>query len=348
MMDLLELTEKDLKKLKVSELKKLIKEQELFEIKKSYKKKDLLKKIKEVKKEYEDSDSEESEVLPKYEEVPKVEKPKVKEPKVEEITEIIQDFKLEVKSNNKFEKKDKTKNYIIFNSNILYDVSQNLKELVDHCLIVFNENGFKINTVDKCLVSLVNINIKECYHSYNFLNNEVKIVVNLVELLKILDCKESDQKIKFIFTDDFLEIYYYTENEKYDKFKLHLLDENLVDELNDFDIEFPNSIELVSRDFNKMCGKIKKFDDKMNIVIENGNLRLSSKNKTIELNDKIENTNDLDIILLLKYVLIFCKTEKISKDLEFCYSDNNSPVKFLYRNGLSSIEYIITPQNEDD
>lgn len=354
-MDLLELSETELKKLKIKELKKLIQEQKLFEIKKGDKKKDLLKKIKEVKKEYEDSDSEESEQLPSYEKV------KEPSPKVEEIIEIIEDLSVEVKSKvelkkvkkskNKFEKKDETKNYIIFNSNILYEVCQILKELVDNCLIVFNKDGFKINMVDKCLVSLINIEIRNCYVDYNFLDDHYKVVISISELLKILDCKENNQKIKFIFTNDFLEIFYYTQTEKFDKFKLHLLDENLVDELNEFDIEFSESIELLSRDLSKMCNKIKKFDDKMNIIIENDNLKLSSKNKTIELNDKLyKNSSHLDTTLLLKYVLIFCKTDKLSNNLQLLYSDNQSPIKFVYNdnNTNSNIEYIITPQNEDD
>lgn len=327
-MDILELDENELKKLKVTELKKLIKEQNLFELKKSYKKKDLISKINEVKKEYEDSESEDS------------------EEKVKEVNDMINNLDL---STNKFEKKSTTKNYLIFNSNVLYDLCQILKELVDHCLIVFDNEGFKINLVDKCLVSLININIKNCYHSCNFLSDNFKIVVNINELLKILDCKESNQKIKFIFTDDFLEIYYYTEKDSYDKFKLHLLDENLVDELNDFDFVFENSINLKSKYLNKMCGKIKKFDDKMVLCIENNNLKLSSQNEQIEINEVInENLNSLNVVLLLKYILIFCKTEKLSNDLEIFYSDNQSPIKFVYKKDINStIEYIITPNNDD-
>lgn len=348
-MDLLELSETELKKLKVKELKKLIEEQKLFELKKSHKKKDLIEKIKEVKKEYEDSDSEESE----QEEVKN-------EPKVEEIIEKIEDLTVKVKptvelktvkkTTNKFEKKDETKNYIIFNSNILYEVCQILKELVDNCLIVFNKDGFKINMVDKCLVSLINIQINHCYDDYNFLDEQYKIVINITELLKILDCKENNQKIKFIFTDDFLEIFYYTQTENFDKFKLHLLDENLVDELNEFDIEFSESIEISSRDLSKMCSKIKKFDNKMNIIIESDNLKLSSKNKTIELNDKLyKKSTHLDTTLLLKYVLIFCKTDKLCSNLEILYSNDQSPIKFVYNNNTNlKIEYIITPQNDED
>lgn len=338
-MDLLEISESELKKLKIKELKKLITEQKLFEIKKTDKKKDLLKKINEVKKEYEDSDSEES-----------------VEPKVEEIIENIEDLNLNTKKvekklkekTNKFEKKDETQNYMIFNNNILYDICQILKELVDHCLIKFNEDGFKIRMVDKNLVTLVNIDIKD-YDSCNFVDGEYQIVINIVELLKILDCKESNQKIKFLFTPDFLEIFFYTDNESYDKFKLHLLDENLVDKLNEFNLEFYNKIMFDSKYFSKMCNKIKKFDDKINIHITNNNIKLSSKNKQIEINDNLEyETNDLDTILLLKYVTVFCKTDKITSELDILYSDDNSPIKFLYKYKDSIIEYIITPQNDDD
>lgn len=324
-MDLLDLTENELKKLKVKELKKLIIEQKLFDVKKSYKKKDLLNMINLIKKEYEDSDSDDL---------------------IEEITENIDTLKL---STNKFEKKDTSKNYIIFNSNVLYDLCQILKELVDHCLIIFDKDGFKINLVDKCLVSLANININNCYNSCNFLNNEIKIIININELLKILDCKESNQKIKFIFTNNFLEIYYYTEQESFDKFKLHLLDENLVDDLNNFDFLFENKINIKSKYLNKMCNKIKKFDNKMVLCIEENNLKLSSLNEQIEINKNLEiNSSNLTVILLLKYILIFCKTEKLSNDLEIFYSNDESPIKFLFKpNSNSTIEYIITPNNDD-
>lgn len=338
-MDILELSENELKKIKIKDLKKLIQEQKLFEIKKSYKKKDLLNKINEVKKEYEDSDSEE--------EIENNELP-IKNKKIEEVIEKIEDLQI----SNKFEKKDITKNYCIFNSNILYDICQILKELVDHCLIIFNKDGFKIETVDKCLVSLIKVNIKNCYHSYNFIDNEYKMVIDINQMLKILDCKESNQKIKFLFEQDVLEIYYYTETESYDKFKLRLLDENLVEELNDFDISFDNKITLKSKYLSKMCTKIKKFDDKMNITINNNNLKLSSENKQIEINDILNSKSpDINVTLLLKYILIFCKTEKLSNDLEILYSDNNTPLKFLYKQddkNDSIIEYIITPLNDDD
>lgn len=323
-MDLLELSESKLKKLKLKELKKLIEEQKLFEIKKSYKKKDLLLKINEVKKEYEDSDSEDTQV----------------EELVENITEL--------KISNKFEKKDMNKNYVIFSSNILFDLCQTLKELVDHCLIIFDKDGFKINLVDKCLVTLTNININNCYDSCNFLEDECKVVIDVNELLKILDCKENDQNMKIIFTEDFLEIYFYSTDKNFDKFKLNLLDENLVEELNNFDISFGNKINIKSRYLNKVCSKIKKFDNKIRLCIENNNLKLSSENNKIEINNTLcENQSDLNILLLLKYIIIFCKTEKFSDDLEIHYLDDNSPIKFLYKDNLSSIEFIITPQSED-
>lgn len=322
-MDLLELTDSELKKLKIKDLKKLINDQKLFEIKKTDKKKDLIYKINEIKKDYEDSDSDESELE------------KVVEKKI-----------------NKFEKKDLNKNYVIFNTDVLIDLCQILKELVEHCLIVFNKDGFKIKMVDRCLVSLIDINIKNCYDDSNFLEDEYKIVINMNELLKILDCKENNQKIKFLFTDEYLEIYYYTESEKYDKFKLHLLNENLVDEVNDFELNFDNKIDINSKYFSKMCNKIKKFDEKINIQIEDNNLKLSSLNKNIEINDVLNvKKENINITLLLKYILIFCKTEKFSSNVEILYSNNELPIKFIYNHDKlvdSTFEFIITPIIDND
>jgi len=325
-MDLIDTQFNEIKKLKVKELKKLIIEQNLFDIDKKDKKNDLLKKIENLKKEYEDSDSDDT--------------------NINDLTE-----KIDTLNVNKFEKKNLKQNYILFNNNMIYEIFQILKDLIDECKISFDNKGFKINTIDKYLVSLIDINIENCYKDYNFLDGKFDIIINIQEFIKILDCKENTQNIKFLFKEDYVEIYFYnSENDNlYDKFKLRYLDENLIqDSSHDNIFQFNNNIEMNSRYFSKLCNKIKKFDEKIIFEIKDNNLKFSSNNEDIEINNLLEsNYDDIKMKFFLKHILIFCKTEKLCNDVKIFFNEENFPIQFLYKIDDSEIKYLITPSIED-
>jgi len=335
--DLIEGSLESIKKIKVTDLRKRIKEENLFNFEPKIKKKDLIQKLINHRKEYEDSTDEE----------------------MEEIVEIIDDFR-DINLEPEYNDPDKDKNYILFKNNILYEVCTILKDLVEECRIIFNNEGFKIKMIDKSLVCLLDIMIKNCYDKSNILNNEKIVVINISEMLKILDCKETDQKIKIIFEEDNMLIHFYKHIKNCDKFKLNLLNENLIDEIQDFQMEFDQSFTIYSKAFSKICNKINKFDDKIHISYElsnENNVKFKSQNKLIELNSNFENnqllsiniTKDLDVLLLLKYIRILCKSEKFSKNLIVKLIDRDHPIEMEYQiDSESYVKFLISPQNYED
>jgi len=333
-MDLIETSISEIKKLKIKDLKKLINEQKLFTIDKKDKKKDLIQKIENLKKEYEDSDESDGDT-------------EMNNNELSEVIEKVNDMNL-----NKFEKKNLKQNYIIFNNNMIYEVCQILKDLVEECKFVFDSNSFYVKTIDKYLVSFIDMKIVDCYQDYNLLNEKFEIVININSFLKILDCKENHQNTKFIFHEDLVEIFFYNpdNDSRFDKFKLRYLDENLVnDSNNDHEFKFDNEIEMNSKYFSTICNKIKKFDDKLLFEIENNLLKLSSKNKTIETTNKLNNEyNDIKMAFLLKHILIFCKTEKFCENVKINFTDENYPIEFYYEMNGNILKYVITPQIIDD
>ena len=347
-MDIIDLIEGSLdliKKIKVKDLKKRIKDEKLFHFEPKIKKKDLILKLIEHRKEYEDSSDEEME--------------EIKE-QIIEITDEIRDIKLELSTPYTIDP-DSDKNYVLFSDNILYEVCTILKDLVEECRIVFNNEGFKIKMIDKSLVCLLDIMIKNCYERSNILDEEKVVVINISEMMKILDCKETDQQIKIIFEEDNMLIHFYRYITNCDKFKLNLLNENLIDEIQDFTMEFDQSFIIYSKEFSKICNKLKKFDDKIRIeykLSNENNIKFKSKNELIELNSNFENnqlisiniTEDLDVLLLLKYIRILCKSDKFSKNLIVKLIDRNHPIEMEYQiDSESYVKFIISPQNcEDD
>jgi proliferating cell nuclear antigen PCNA len=340
--DLIEGSLDSIQKIKVKDLKKRIKEEKLFNFEPKIKKKELIKKLIEHRKEYEDSDTDEE--------------MEVKE-KIIEITENIEQMDIEVE----YDDPDKDKNYVLFKNNILYEVCSILKDLVEECRIVFNNEGFEIKMIDKSLICLLDIMIKNCYERSNILDNNKVVVVNISEMIKILNCKDDDQQIKVIFEEDNMLIHFCRYIKNCDKFKLNLLNENLIDEIQDFQMKFDQSFVINSKEFSKICRKLKNFDDKIRIsyeLLNKNNVKFESKNELIELNSNFENnqlisiniTEDLDVLLLLKYIKIFCKSDKFSKNLIVKLIDKNHPIEMTYEiDSKSYIKFVISPQNcEDD
>jgi len=332
--DLIETPIIDIKNLKVKELKELIKKEKLFKFESKIKKKDLINKLIEHRKEYDDSDEEIVE--------------EIKIMNIKEVSEEIND-------------PDKNKNYILFKNNILYEVCVILKDLVEECRIVFDEEGFSIKMIDKCLVCLLDISIKNCYEKSNLLDGEITVVLNMMNLLKILDCKESDQQIKIIFEEDNMLIHFFQYIKNSDKFKINLLDPNLIDPIQDFKMEFNHNYVINSKEFSNICSKIKKFDDKLRIsysLDNDENMMFKSENDLIELNGNFENNllvsvdidEDIEVLLLLKYINIFCKSDKFSKNLIVNMIDGDHPIEMKYiidRLDDSYIKFIISPQNNE-
>lgn len=340
-MDLIETPLSELKNLKIKELKKLIIDQKLFEIDKKDKKKDLLKKIENIQKEYQDSESDVDTEMKED-----INENNLSDNSVADLIERVDNFNL-----NKFEKKDNN-DYIIFNNTTIIDVCNILKELVNECKIIFYKEGFQVYTIDKYLISLIDIKINNCYKICNLKQEQYEIIINISQILNILDCKEDNQNIKFIFQEDFLEIIFYDvkDDSKYDKMKLHYLDQNLIEEppvgLN---FSFSNNILFDSTLFSKISNKIKKFDDKILFEIDDNNLKLSSKNKLIETNNPLnDNYENLMLCFTLKHILIFCKTEKICKQLNIFFNDCNNPLQLCYYGENCEIKYLITPQSVED
>ena len=246
---------------------------------------------------------------------------------------------------------------VSLNGNILANIVDLLSNLVEECVIIFTTDSIRVKTIDRSMVCLISVELNDIYTECK-IKAQQEIGVNLSDLNKIMSCNKNNEcKIKFN-ADDIQLIFSNENNKRGDKYKLKLLDLDSEDP-GDPEIEPNNQLTLSSKYFSDLCKKIKKFDESLKIVIEKSTsdvLFLTGTDDSVELTlekneDKLQSLKieeDIQLRVLLKYMLIFSKAEKFTDEVSITIDDAESPLEISYEFGESFIKFYTSPQIEDE
>ena len=247
---------------------------------------------------------------------------------------------------------------VSLNGNIFGNIIDLLNNLLDECVIVFTQDSVTIKTIDSSMVCLINVELNDIYTECK-LKEQQEIGVNLADLSKIMGCKNKKDDCKIKFNIDDIQLIFTNENNKRgDKYKLKLLDIDNEDP-GDPEIEPTNVMTLSSKYFSTLCKKINKFDESLAIEIEKNTSDVIFKTgseDTVELTlekdeDKLQSLKieeDIQLRVLMKYMLIFSKSEKFSDEVTITIDEADTPLEISYNFGESFIKFYTSPQIEDE
>lgn len=246
---------------------------------------------------------------------------------------------------------------VTLKGNLFGNIVELLTNLLEECVIVFTDTSIKVKTIDSSMVCLINVEINDIYTECK-IKDDQEIGVNLSDLNKIMGCKNKNDECKIKFNGDDIQLIFTNENNKRgDKYKLKLLDLEFADP-GDPEIEPNNQMVLSSKYFSTLCKKIKKFDDSLAIVIEKQTSDIMFKSGTEEMveltlekgEDKLESLkieDDIQLRVLLKYMLIFSKAEKFADEVTITIDEEDSPLEISYEFEGSSIKFYTSPQIDE-
>lgn len=250
-------------------------------------------------------------------------------------------------------------NTIILKDNMLVNIVDLLKDLLEDCVISFTKKSIDINTIDKSMTSFINIKLVDVYEKCTLKKDQV-INLKLEDLHKVLGSKDKNEKIQILFKTDTIEIKFINnENKGYGKYKIKLLEVENFDEIPDIDVEPNTQLIMGSKYFSSLCKKIKKFDeslliecneDKNEVLIKSGtedSVELKIVEEVGKLN-KLTIEEDVKIMVLLKFVLAFTKGDKFSEQVILNIQDTYSAMELIYKFENSYIKFYTSPQDLED
>ena len=247
---------------------------------------------------------------------------------------------------------------VTLKDNTLFTLVDILKDLLEECIITFTKTSVKIKTIDSMMVCLINVELNDVYDKCKLKNDE-QICVNLSELNKIFGCKDKTDSCEIKFNEEFITIIYKNESHKsVDKYKLKLLYGEYED-IGDLEVEGNTQISMSSNYFSSLCKKLKKFDESIRIVTNKSNNDIHFKTGTedavdltlIKNEDKLKDVTiqeDLNLRLLLKYLLLFSKGEKFTDTVIINIDEVDTPLEIRYEFNNNIISFLLSPQIEED
>lgn len=250
-------------------------------------------------------------------------------------------------------------NTITLKDNTFVKIVELLKDLKEECIFTFTKEAIKVNTIDEAQISFIQINLDDVYTECK-LKKDISICVNLAELYKILKCMEKDEICKIKFASDYIQLIFVNQtNDAYSKYKLKLLDFEEEDEMEDIEVEANTTLVMASKYFTSLCKKVSRFDESLMIECDEDNNEVLIKSgtedsvelKIVEEAGKLNSLSieeDLKVMLLLKYILIFTKGEKFSEQVTVNITDQYSPVEIMYNFDNSYIKFYTSTQDIDD
>lgn len=242
-------------------------------------------------------------------------------------------------------------NTVILKDDNLINILQIFKDLHDTCTLFFKTDAVYAKFMDKNLVSVTEMKL-DCYEK-NKLKEETEISFNIEEILKIFSCKKRDSKINLLFKKDKIFIKFVEDNKKYEKYTLKLVN---TEDTNDFESISINSnykIQMFSDNLTKICKKISKFDDTMVLKAkQQSKVLFQTQNEDVEIyhGDHDDNhiiiSEDLEMKLMLKYLNIFTKCDKMSDIVILNIENEEMPIEMIYNFDDSHIKFYLCPQND--
>lgn len=234
-----------------------------------------------------------------------------------------------------------------------------LKDLKEECTLIFTKTSIEVSTIDDAQVNFIRVSLEDVYSECK-LKKEVSIYVNLKNLLKILKCIDKDEICQIKFNIEYIQLIFINQkNEGYSKYKLRLLHREEEEEMEDPEIEENLTMVMTSSYLSSLCKKISKFDESLLIECieeENEVLVKSGTDDLVEFKlveeqgklNKLSIEEDLRIMVLMKFMLVFVKAEKFSEQVIINIQDENSPLEIIYNFGNSFIRFYTSSQDIEE
>ena len=238
-----------------------------------------------------------------------------------------------------------------------------LKEILTDTVLIFNENGIKICTMDSSHIILIHLKLEASKFEHFYCESEKLIGINMLNLNKI---------IKTINNNDTITLYMKKTEcnhlgikiENNDKNTMRISKLNLLD-LDNSNIDIPSAsfnsvITLPSHDFQKICRDLHNLSEFVELKNIKSQLVFSCKGdfctQEIVINDSeqmsVDQSNDnlheiYQGVFNLKYLVMFTKCTNLSSVVEL-YLKNDYPLIIQYSVGsLGLIKLCLAPQQND-
>jgi len=236
-----------------------------------------------------------------------------------------------------------------------------LKEILTDTVLIVNESGIRICTMDSSHVILIHMKLEASKFEHYECDGEQMIGINMLNLNKLIKTVNNNDIISFSMKNSNKnELEIRVENNEKNTLRISKL--NLLDLDNSNmeipPVEFNSVITLPSSDFQKICRDIANLSDHVEITNTDNKLILSCKGDfcqhEIIMNDcenmKIEQKDDSIIYqgeFDSKYLLQFTKCTNLSNVIEL-YLKNDYPLIVQYAVGsLGSIKLCLAPQQKN-
>ena len=160
-------------------------------------------------------------------------------------------------------------------------IFQNVRSFTEHISILFRPNGIYFQTMDSSRISIIELTLpKTWFDSYTFTSkSDIVLGISCNILFKILNAREKQQKIHFVYnSNDVLEIHFTSDDKSvFDKhFQCPLLD--LESETMQIpDIEYTAEFTLPSAIFSTLINQLKNFGDSLDMECTETRIELTAK-----------------------------------------------------------------------
>lgn len=237
-----------------------------------------------------------------------------------------------------------------------------LKEILSDTVIIVNEQGIKICTMESSRIILVHLKLEASKFEYFHCDGEKLIGINMLNLNKIIKTiNNNDTLTLFMNVDECNHLGIKIENNEKNTLRISKL--SLLDLANDNmeipPVSFNSVISLPSSDFQKICRDLHNLSEFVEVKNVNNQLIFSCKGdfceQEIVINDSeqmtVEQNTENQIyqgIFNLKYLVMFTKCTNLSNVIEL-YLKNDYPLIIQYSVGsLGLIKLCLAPQQNAD
>lgn len=159
-------------------------------------------------------------------------------------------------------------------------IFQNVRSFTEHISIIFRPNGIYFQTMDSSRISIIELTLPNTwFDTYTFTNkSDIVLGISCGILFKILNAREKQQKIHFVYdTNDVLQIHFTSDDKStFDKhFQCPLLDLES-ETLQIPEIEYAAEFTLPSTTFSTLINQLKNFGDSLDMECTETRIELTA------------------------------------------------------------------------
>lgn len=231
------------------------------------------------------------------------------------------------------------------------NIFNSIGNILDETIITINNEGLHLKGLDKSHISFVSLTLNQDYFDEIKVEGEVKINVDIYQLVKVLKMLSKDDTLTLKQEEDSSVLLLIFNGESERTFKLRLLDE-------DYDtpkppvIDYPVSLELPYKLFKKWVSDAVKLGDKGRLGVDEDFFFLSSVNDFSDMNVKYVHGemvgSSVGSMFSVEKLLDCLSADGFSSTVKLGLGDN-MPVSLSLKNVYDSeLSFMIAPRIEQE